>query len=158
MVFQGRQIKTSALLKVVYLILLATTILYVKSVLDVDSFKATEKTPEKPVVKVEVVSVKLVTEINGTLTTYEAKMQSNDTVEDLLKELRKSQGLYYEKDLYTYGTEIISVFDQEADTGKKWAVLMNNKDITLTISNGYLTNDGIYTLKQIASVANAPSQ
>lgn len=158
MVFQGHQIKTSALLKVAYLVLLATIILYVKSVLDVDSFKATEKTQEKPIVKVEAVSVKLVTEINGVLTTYEAKMQSNDTVEDLLKQLRKTQGLYYEKDLYTYGTEIISVFGQEADTGKKWAILLNNKDITNKISDEYLIDEVTYTLKQIASVADAPSQ
>lgn len=146
MVFQGRHIKTSMLLKVAYLVLLATTILYVKSVLDVDSFKATEKTPEKSLVKIEEVSVKLVTDINGTSATYEAKMQSNDTVEDLLKELRRTRGLYYEKDLYTYGTEIISVFGQEADIGKKWGILLNNTDITNKIADEYLVDGATYTL------------
>ncbi|PIS22048.1 hypothetical protein COT50_04040 [candidate division WWE3 bacterium CG08_land_8_20_14_0_20_41_10] len=149
MVFRGRTVKTSTLLKVAYLIFLATTILYVKSVLDVDSFKATEKSPEKPTVKVEAVSVKLVTEINGTLTTYEAKMQSNDTVEDLLEELRKNQGLYYEKDLYTYGTEIVSVFDKEAMVGSKWAVLVGDKDITTKIANEYLSKGTSYSLKEV---------
>lgn len=149
MVLKGRTIKTSTVLKVAYLILLGTTIFYVKSVLDVDSFKATEKVVEKPTIKIKEVSVNLVVNVDQETKEYKATLRNIDTVEDFLKELRDKQGLYYEKDFYTYGAEIVSVSDKEADRGKKWAIVLNDKDITHQIADEYLINDAVYTLKQI---------
>ncbi|MFA5776049.1 MAG: hypothetical protein WC988_00585 [Patescibacteria group bacterium] len=155
---KSRKIPISTVLKVAYLIFLVTTIFYVKSVLDVDSFKATEKAVEKPTVKVKNVSVNLLLEVEQETKEYKAELRNIDTVEDFLKELRNKQGLYYEKDIYTYGVEIVSVFDKEPVGDKKWAVLLDDKNITNKISDEYLVDGAIYTLKQVALVANASSQ
>lgn len=146
MILKGRPLKTSSLLKISYLIILGTAILYVKSVLHVDSFQAVEKSVDKSTPKVEEVSVTLIARTASGDKVYEAKMQSNNSVEDLLKELRDKQGLYYEKDLYTYGTSIVSVFAKVPADGEKWAILDGDKDITNAISSTYLTNKANYTL------------
>lgn len=147
---KSRKISISTILKVAYLILLATAFFYVKSVLDTDSFKPTEKQIQEKAEKIHEANVKLNVEFNGEVKEYKSRFTTVDTVEDFLKELRDEQGLYYEKDLYTYGAEIASVFGKEAGDGKKWAVLLNDKDITNRISNEYLVNDTTYILKQIA--------
>ena len=146
---KGREISTPAFFKIVYLILLITAFFYVRSVLDVDSFRATEKAPQKPVVKVREVSVKLTVETANGSTDYTAKLKNIDTVKDFLLELRKTQDFYYEADLYVYGTEIVSVFGKEAGSNKKWAILLNDKDITANITNEYLIDKTKYTLKEI---------
>jgi hypothetical protein len=150
---KGRKIlttlKASTALKVAYVILLATTFFYVKGVLSTDSFKAAEKVVEGPAVKRREVTVHLVVENGQEAKKYQAKLLNIDTVEDFLRDLRNKQGLYYEKDLYTYGAEIVSVFDKEADSSKKWAVLLDNKDITNKIAEEYLVDHTTYTLKQI---------
>lgn len=146
-----RKIPTPTAMKVVYIILLFTTFFYVKSVLDVDSFKATIKNPQKPVVKVKEVKVKLVVEIGETPKDYTLRLKNIDTVLDLFLEAQNTQGFYYEADLYTYGTEIVSVFDKGADAGKKWAVLLDGSDITHNIASEYLIDKAVYTLKEVAS-------
>lgn len=128
MVIKGQKIKVSALLKLGYLISLVVLVFYVKSVLDVDSFKATEKQPAKPTVKVSKSRVKLLVDANGVVKEYDAKLTDADSVEDLLSELRDKQGFSYEVDLYTYGTEIVSVFDQEAGDKKRWAIFFTDHD------------------------------
>ncbi len=150
MVVRGCKIKTSTYLKLGYLILLVTAFFYVKSVLDIDSFKATEKQAPKQAVKVEDVTVNLITDLPEGVKEYKATMKNTNSVKDLLDALRDKQGLLYESDLYTYGTEIVTVFDKEADLGKKWAVLVDNKDITANISNTYLTDKARYELQQLA--------
>ncbi len=158
MVFFGRQVKISALAKILYLVFLVATFFYVKSVLDTDSFRATEKTADKPVVKVKEAKVSLRVELSDGTREYTAKLTTGDSVKDLLYDLRKNQDLVYEVDLYTYGTEIVSVFDKQADDGKRWAVFDEDKDITTSMSDYPLTDGSNYTLKQIASVASAPLQ
>jgi hypothetical protein len=150
MVLKDLRITASAALKVSYLIILVTTILYVKSVLDVNSFKATEKTIEKPAVKIKEASVSLTVENQQEIRNYTTKLTNTDSVENFLKELRDKQGLVYEKDLYTYGSEIISVFDKEANSGRKWAILTDGKDITNNIAGEYLVNGSVYLLKQVS--------
>jgi hypothetical protein len=148
---RSHKISTSVVLKIAYLILLATTVIYIKSVLDVDSFKASEKVVEKPAEKIRVVTVNLLLVERGQTTkSYTAKLRNIDTVEDFLKEVRDKQGFYYEKELYTYGTEILTVFDQIPEKGEKWAVLLNDKDITNRVSDEYLIDDSTYVIKQIS--------
>jgi len=142
-------IKLPALLKISYLIFLVTAFFYVKSVLDVDSFKVTEKPVDKPAIKIKEISVSLLVEKGPEVKEYRTKLKNIDTVEDFLKELRDKQGLYYEKDLYTYGVDLVSVLDERPGEGKKWALLLGNKDITTNISDEYLVDDGVYSLKQI---------
>ena len=138
------------MLKVTYLLFLVLAVLYVKKVLGTDSFKATEVVKPEPATKVRGVDVKLTVETGEEIKEYSARVRNVDSVEDFLRELRNKQGLYYEKDLYTYGAEIISVFDKEADSGKKWAVMLGNADITNKIADEYLTDDAVFTLRQVA--------
>jgi|GEM_PF-1443767 hypothetical protein len=146
MLFKGRRVATSTLLKLAYLILLATTILYVKSVLDVDSFKAKEKEPARPTKQVVAVTVALETHIDGVVTPYRITMTNTTSVLDLLAELRKTQGLYYEQDTYTYGTELVSVFGRSAPDGSSWVVLAGDQDITHTMATTYLADGATYRL------------
>lgn len=136
------------MLKIAYLILLVTSFFYVRSVLDADSFKAVEKQSVKPAEKVVGIDVKLSVYENNKTAVYESKMKSSDSVQDLLAELRKSRGLLYEVDIYTYGSEIVSVFDKEPDAGKKWAVLLGDNNLTSRMSDEYLVDDAEYILKQ----------
>jgi hypothetical protein len=149
MVLKGRRIAPSTTVKILYLVVLGTSILYVRNVLNTDSFKATEKTTAKPVINPHEVSVSLVAVFDAETKEYKAKLTSTDSVENLLKELRDKQDLIYEKDLYTYGAEIVSVFGKEADDNKKWAVFLGNVDITNNIASKNLVDDAAYTLKQV---------
>lgn len=145
-IIKGRSIKVWMYLNIVYMILLATVVLYTKSVLNTDSFVATEKSTPRDVKEAHAVTVKLSFELNMDQKSYQAELKNQDTVEDLLSYLRNKQGLVYEKTLYTYGTGIDSVFDQLPPLGSEWTVMFNGKNITKDISKTYLINGGTYTL------------
>lgn len=150
MVIFGRQLKFAVLAKVLYLLFLVSMFFYINSVLATDSFSATEKEEQKPTVKIKEVNIKLTVELTGQNKEYAAKLKNMDTVKDFLNDLRENQGLLYESDLYTYGVEIVSVFDQEADAGKRWAIYDKDKDITATLADHYLVNKTTYILRQVA--------
>jgi hypothetical protein len=146
---KGQKLKTSTFFKIAYLILLVTTFFYVKAVLVEDSFKASEEREEKAAVKERIVSAKLNVELGEIVREYQAKLKNTDSVKDFLDELRENQGFKYESDLYTYGTEVVSVFEETAAAGKRWAVVIDNKDITKTLPDVYLTDDAVYIVRQV---------
>lgn len=158
MVIKGRKIKTATLLKLVYLILLISVFFYVKSVLRTDTFTPAEKTPREKATEVKEAKVALTVETGEEVKQYKTRLTNADTVKDFLSELRDKQGLYYEVDLYTYGTEIVSVFGKEAESGYKWTILLDGKDITNRITNEYLINSAAYMLKQTTTTHNAEQQ
>lgn len=150
MVFnKGQKLKTSTFFKVAYLILLVTTFFYVKAVLVEDSFKASEKQEEKEAVKERNVSAKLNVELGETVREYQAKLKNTDSVKDFLDELRENQSFMYESDLYTYGMEVVSVFEETAVAGKRWAVVIDGKDVTKTLPDIYLTDDAVFIVRQV---------
>ena len=124
---------------------------YVKNVLDENSFKAVEKEPEKKVVKVKEATVRLLVVTADGQKEYSAKLTDGDSVRDLLFDLRDNADFYYEVDMYTYGTDLVSVFGQSSPNGSKWAVFLDNKDITKDISQTNLQDKAVYTIRQVPS-------
>jgi len=150
-VIKGRKIKFSAVAKIAYLPFILISVIYVKNVLDEDSFKVGEKEPEKKVVKVKEVKVKLLVETADGRKEYSAKLTDGDSVQDLLFDLRDNADFYYEVDMYTYGTALVSVFGQSPINGSKWAVFLDDKDITKDISQTKLLDKAVYTIRQVPS-------
>ena len=151
MIIKGHKIKFSALAKVAYLVFILISIIYVKNVLDEDSFKVTEKEPDKKVVKVKEAKVSLVVQTVDGQKEYSAKLTDGDSVQDLLVDLRDNTDFYYEVDMYTYGTELIRVFDKEPERGSAWAVFFGDENITKDMSQTKLKDKAVYTIKQIPS-------
>jgi len=148
---KGQKIKFIAVTKIVYLFFLLLVVVYVKNVLDTDSFKATERVPEKPIAKVKEANVKLLVETGNIIKEYSLKLTDGNSVQDLLYQLRKTKDFYYEFDRYTYGIVLVSVFGKEPDNGGTWAVFLDDKDITKDISQTNLQDKAVYTIRQIPS-------
>lgn len=148
----------SVTLKIAYVIVLATGVLYIRSVLDTKSFIAQDKPTPKKTEKVYDVTENVILDANGKTTAYKADMRSNDTVRDLLKDLRKTQSLMYEVDEYTYGTELVSIMDVPSTDSLKWAVLLNGEDITSKITQLRVADKATYEIKQVAVTRSAEQQ
>lgn len=148
MTIKERKIKPSTFLKIAYLIVLCTILLYVKSVLDVDSFKAKIKEAEKPSVEVKSAAITLKVELPEGVKKFAAVRKNTDSVLDFLSELRDKQELFYEIDLYVYGIEVVNVNNIEASSSNRWAVYLEDKDITNKLGDIYLEDGKTYILKQ----------
>lgn len=146
-VIKNKKVKVSIVLQIVYLLTLVITFFYVRAVLDAKSFKASEKTVEKTVIKKREAAVTLNVVIDGETKTYKAKLTTLDTVEDFLKLLRSTSDFIYEKELYTYGAEIDEVFNKKADEGKRWVIMQDKTQIT-DMAYTYLANRAVYTISQ----------
>ena len=151
MVIKNKKVPFSVIAKASYILLIILSVIYVKNVLDTDSFKVTEKEPDKKVVKVKEVKVSMVVQTADGQKEYSAKLTDGDSVQDLLFDLRDNANFYYEVDMYTYGTELVSVFGKEPESGNKWAVFLDDKDITRDISQTKLLNEAVYTIRQVPS-------
>jgi hypothetical protein len=93
------------------------------------------------------ISVSLILSSGSKDIVYTKEMKSDDNVKKLLKEMREDGNLIYELNEYTYGTEIISINRVVPRNGYKWAILLNNKDITLNMEEIDLIKNGSYILK-----------
>ena len=151
MVIKNKKVPFSVIAKASYILLIILSVIYVKNVLDEDSFKVTEKEPDKKVVKVKEAKVNLVVQTVNGQKEYSAKLTDGDSVQDLLADLRDNADFYYEVDMYTYGIELVSVYGQSPADGSTWAVFVDDKNITKDISQTNLQDKAVYTIKQIPS-------
>ena len=110
---------------------------------------AKEKEQTEPTEKIRAADVVLVVETSQGVKEYKGRLRTNDSVEDFLSELRDTQDMYYERDLYTYGSVITQVYGKEPALDNRWAVLSNGEEITNKIANVYLTDHAVYTLKEL---------
>jgi hypothetical protein len=78
---------------------------------------------------------------------YTVNLQTNDTVDDLLDELRAKNGFLYEKVAYTYGTELDNVGGLAAQDGFTWKVYKGDEDITFEIGRTRLEDEDVFVLK-----------
>ena len=130
----------------IYISALALIFLYVNSVLKQERIEIyKEKKVETE--KTYPIEVSLI-HINGTRQeTYKKTLDSNENVGKLLKELRNDDGLIFELNQYTYGTEILSVNGVLPKEGFKWVIFQGDKDVTKNMNETTLIKDGVYTLK-----------
>ena len=143
------KIKLNSLLKIMYLLCLVSATLYVKSILDTSGFKAKNKPNNKDILEIQDIVATVLYKNGNTSKQFTEKLKSNDTVEDLLSELRKNNELIYEKEMYTYGSEISSVYNNNAGEGKIWAILLQNNDLTNKMGDEYLVNNSTYIITQV---------
>lgn len=132
----------------IYISALALIFLYVNSVLKQERIEIyKEKKVETE--KTYPIEVSLI-HINGTRQeTYKKTLDSNENVGKLLKELRNDDGLIFELNQYTYGTEILSVNGVLPKEGYKWVILQGETDVTKNMNETTLVKDGVYTLKVV---------
>ncbi len=130
----------------IYISALAFVFLYVNSVLKQERIEIyKEKKVETE--KTYPIEVSLI-HLNGTRQeTYKKTLDSNENVGKLLKELRNDDGLIFELNQYTYGTEILSVNGVLPKEGFKWVIFQGDKDVTKNMNETTLVEDGVYTLK-----------
>ncbi|MFA6981795.1 MAG: hypothetical protein WC243_02110 [Patescibacteria group bacterium] len=128
---------------IVYVVVVVVLYIFVRSALNDTSIQISDKEPIQKAEHIEEYNVKLsVPYLNKE---YTIKLNSTDTVLDLLETLRRDDTsyFYYEKTLYTYGLELCCI----NDTNLSWKLKFNNEDITKNIDDIYLQNDGVYILE-----------
>ncbi|MFC1700425.1 hypothetical protein ACFLZ4_02155 [Patescibacteria group bacterium] len=126
----------------IYVVFLISSFFYVKSVLKEGDLRDYDDEVEKAQ-KEHPVDVTLV--VSGI--SYSVRLESGDTVLDLLEDLRGDDKFYYEKTDYTYGTELDTVDGVKPSSGYKWKVFKGEEDITYTIGDVYLTDKATYTIR-----------
>ena len=126
----------------VYIIFLVFSFFYVRSVMKEGDLRDYDETVDKAIKEVAVDVILVVGNES-----YSVKLESRDTVLDLLEDLRGDDKFHYEKTDYTYGTELDSVNGVKPSPGYKWKVFRGNEDITHTIGDIYLTDDTTYTIR-----------
>lgn len=140
--------KVFIFLKILYLTLLILGVFYVRDTLRTEAFTVVQKDKErKPEVKIKDVKVNLIVDTGKEKKEYQTKLRNIDSVMDLLKDLRKTQGFYFEYDIYSYGIELINVLGVNSTDSKRWVVFKDGQDITNFINNHKIGNNGVYEIK-----------
>lgn len=80
---------------------------------------------------------------------YKSKQRSDDTILDLLEDLRSHTDFYYEKTDYIYGTEINMVNGKKAPEGYKWELVFKDEILTKDIGDIFLQDDQTYNLELV---------
>ncbi|OGC48172.1 hypothetical protein A3A69_01275 [candidate division WWE3 bacterium RIFCSPLOWO2_01_FULL_37_15] len=135
----------------VYILSLILGVYYVQNTLktnkvptgEVEKKKTTEVHPAQVLLKVFA--------YDGTEKEYKAKMKNIDTVLDLFENLRNSQGFYYEKIAYNYGTEVDNINKIKAPEGYNWHIFNNGEDITFKVNEFNLEDNAIYQIRLVKS-------
>lgn len=78
--------------------------------------------------------------------TFRLRLQNTESVADFLDKLRDDDLLFFERTLYTYGTELVNVDNRKIDEGYKWKVFLDGSDITYSIHDINLKDDFVYDL------------
>ena len=112
------------ILTIAYVLLLTGGFLFVKSTLNEETIKITQKEEKQSSQDIKPVKVTLTLEQNGTKHEYKRKMQNNQTVLDLFRNLRAENILTYEKTEYVYGTELDIINNIQATENNKWKVYL----------------------------------
>lgn len=128
-----------------YILFLFFGFFYVRNVLKTKSIKEVKKEVKK-VEEVHPAKVSLIVSGSKPLT---GNLQSVDTLGDFLNYLRDENLLYFERTMYTYGTEINDINHVTTPEGYEWKMYLNQKDITFDIDNHKLLDGDIYELKLV---------
>ena len=140
---------------IAYVFFLILGFFFVRASLNDDSVKLEDKEKQEEGVEVKPVKVYLEVHVQDSVIEYKARMNKVDTVLDLFEHLRTKENFWYEKEAYTYGTEINDVLSVPSPEGQKWRVFLvdeelgTEKDITFEIGNLNLVDDAVYVVKLV---------
>jgi len=133
-------------LSYLYVILAIATGIFIYYSLSLEPIQVVEKEPSKKTEEVKPVKVTLRFE-DGT--SYTKRMQNTDSVLDFIESLRNETNFIFEKTAYIYGMEIEHINNVYPSEGARWAVLLEDEDITAQIGDLCLANGLVYDLKLI---------
>ena len=147
----GKEIsnKTKKGLIIGYIVLVAVSALYVRSVINSDEIKVQDEKKEKKSVESKPTKVYLTVTTGTTTKEYNTTLQNVDSVLDFLENLRRHDEFTYEKISYTYGTELENINNQKAPDGYDWRLFLNNEDITYKAADTNLVDETHYELKLV---------
>jgi len=130
-----------------YAIFLSFIFFYVKDVLKHSDVKEVHEDTQK----VEEIKPVEVTLIVNDKDTYNLRLSNKDTVSDFLDRLRDNGDIFFEKTLYTYGSEIEDVNHTIIPEGSSWKVFFGDTDITHEVGDIALIDGATYELRLITT-------
>jgi len=131
----------------IYICFLTIIFLYVRSVLKVDQISIIQKESDKNAFEVHPAKVFLTVEYNGNMKTYSLSMKNEDSIFDLLNQLREKDDLYFEITQYTHGLKIEQVYNIKTSEIKEWKLYYKDQDITNNIKDTLIEDGGKYYLR-----------
>lgn len=112
-----------------------------------DTIRVAPKAEEQEVEEVKPVRVGLEIYVNDSLrSAYSARLDTSKSFDDLLDYLVEQEDLFFEKTMYTYGTEYEQVNEIPHPSEYHWKVYENDMDITYATSGVKLVDGNIYKL------------
>lgn len=132
----------------IYIILMVGGIFYVNNVLEHTEIDELDKDKEE-VDKVHPVKVYLNLDDGTKTETYEVKLSTRESVNDLLENLRDNNKIFFEKTRYIYGDEIEDVNKKDISENYHWKVFFNDTDITYQMNDVRLVDNTTYHLRLV---------
>ena len=131
-------------LSYLYVILTLVIGVFIFYSLGLEPIQVIEKEPLRKAIEVKPAKVTLQLE-GGTF--YTKRMENTDSILDFMESIRSDTDFVFEKIAFTYGIEIEHVNHVYPKEGERWAVFLEDEDITLQIGDIYLVNGLVYDLK-----------
>jgi hypothetical protein len=141
--------KKKATTIILYLSFLFISFIYINNVLKKDEVSILEEEEEKKLEKEYPVTVTLKLLQGDQTREYERTTTNFESVEEFLGELRSKDGLLFEITKFTYGPEITTVFGKEPQEGYKWALFLENRDVTNIMDDIDVDKNQTYELKMV---------
>jgi hypothetical protein len=132
-----------------YIGFLVISILYINTVLKDTSIKLSSSSQQKVIADIKPAKVTLVVKTLSYNKIYKAKLDNTDTVNDLLDNLWKNQGFYYQKNEYINKIEFENIDKTLIPEGYSWHIFENDKDITNDIYYSMLKDKQEYIITPV---------
>jgi hypothetical protein len=141
--------KKSFWIYILIAVALPAAIIFVNASLKEKEVKVVDKQPAPKVKEIHPAKITLNIVVDDhTITTYTARLETKDTIGELLEYLRKNDNFTYEKVAYVHGTEIDDINGIKASENQIWTIRMatSGEDITFKKENVFLEDKQIYTI------------
>jgi len=125
-------------LSYLYVILMLVIGVFIFYSLGLEPIQVIEKESLKKAMEVKPAKVTLQVE-GGTF--YTKRMENTDSVLDFMESIRRDTDFVFEKIAFTYGIEIEHINHAYPKEDERWAVFLEDKDITAQIGDIYLADD-----------------
>lgn len=122
--------KLSRIINITLFLIFIFGFFLVKNTLSTDEIAIEDRKPQKKVEAVTVANVYLKIVAPNANKTYELRMDSTNSINDMLERARAQSGLAYEKYAYIYGTELDYVENIYSGDTKGWNVYETQRDGT----------------------------
>lgn len=133
----------------IYILLLAVSFLYVRSVINEEIVEVQETDNENEKVeevKPAVIYIQIYDQSSNLLLEERLRMENTDTLDDALEELYDQGKLKFEKNAYIFGDEYYEILDLQSNENYYWAVYENEKEVTYDLNELDLKDEATYKI------------